>query len=196
MGCPTVTRKLTAEERAARAAARRAAAEGRRGAKEPRERAAQAEARFNARSTRESVRRDIYRGRALTLEEHRAADAQGLLGSGVTNERREPMPIAYDGPHQVRWDPASWQGFTRLSLSGAINNVSDDYVDWWEEPYVEPVCTIDEAVVAEEDACNPWYDYAWESPPDAYDTMCAAVGGEDLSDLEYRQLWQQRPLGP
>ena len=76
-----------------------------------RDAAAEAERPFNVRSTRESVCRSILKGEALTLEQYRVAETRDLVGSGITNAPVEAMPIAYDGPHQFRWDPGSWQGF-------------------------------------------------------------------------------------
>lgn len=181
-----MTRKLSAEEKAVRKAARRAFSARTKAAAVERKRAAAAAGRFNPRSTRESVRRAVFKDAALTLEEYRAADALGLIGSGVSNEPPEAMPTAYDGPHQVRWDAASWQGFTRLSTSRAINNASDAGWDWTDD---EPSCTIDEDVVDEEDAHNSWYAREWWGPTDHYDDLYDNFGGHDLTNDEYLSLW-------
>lgn len=191
-----MTRKLTDVEKAARAVARRAATSQRKFAQAEREADAEAERPFNVRSTRESVRRSLLKGAALTLEQHRIAEARGLIGSGITNEPGEAMPIAYDGAHQVRWDSSSWQGFTRLSVSREINNSNDTY-----DPVAindgDPGDTIDDDVVEDEDIFNRWQeDDYWAELPDVYDSMCDAAGGQDLTEMEYLRLWHSQVSKP
>jgi len=118
-------RKLSNEEKAARAVARRAALARRKTSRADAEAATVAAQRFNARSTRASLRRSVLTDATLTIEEYRMAVARDLVGSGLTNESLDALPIAYDGPHQVRWDATSWQGFTRMSSSRRINNATD-----------------------------------------------------------------------
>jgi hypothetical protein len=186
-----MTRKLTDEEKAARAAARRDADAQRKASHAEREVAAEAGRRFNARSTRESVRRSLFQDGALTLEQYRIAEARDLVGSGLTNESAEAMPIAYEGPHQVRWDPSSWHGFTRMSMSRQINNANDTYSSWSTDDYEEPGSSIDETVVADEEVFNTWQDNAfWTDPSDIYDLMSDLFGGSDLTEEGYLRVWR------
>ncbi len=189
-----MTRKLTDAEKAARAAARRMA-NGRRNASRAVEQAvAEANRPFNARSTRESVCRWVFKGEALTLEQYRVAEARELVGSGITNSPVEAMPIAYDGPHQFRWDPGSWQGFVKLSASRRINNSNDTYDADWESTaeFQWPGSTVDDVVLADEETLSPWYeDFApWRDDWDIYDRMDEAVGGSDLTDEGYDRWWR------
>lgn len=188
-----MTRKLTDEEKSARLAARRDGDARRKAFHAAREAAADAGHRFNARSTRESVRRSLFHD-ALTLEQYRIAETRDLVGSGLTNESMEAMPIAYEGPHQVRWDPSSWHGFTRMSMSRRINNANDTYVPWSEEDYEEPGSSIDETVVAADDVFNKWQDDAfWTESGDVYDSMSALFGGSDLTEEGYLRVWRSPP---
>ncbi len=137
------------------------------------------------RSTRESVCRSILKGEALTLEQYRVAETRDLVGSGITNAPVEAMPIAYDGPHQFRWDPGSWQGFVELSASRKINNSNDTYDPDWEyrSEFDWPGSTIDDEVLADEDTLTPSYeDYVWPEDWDVYDRMDDTFGGSDLTE--------------
>lgn len=182
-----MTRKLSNEEKAARAVARRAALARRKTSCA--EAAAVTAQRFNARSTRASVRRSVLTDATLTIEEYQMAVARDLVGSGLTNESLDALPIAYDGPHQVRWDAASWQGFTRMSSSRQINNATDTDPVLYDDDYEWPDSNIDDEVVAQEDIFNRWADDAyWESPPDVYDVMSDRFGGSDLTEEGYEGL--------
>ncbi len=157
--------------------------------------AAEAERPFNVRSTRESVCRAVFKGEALTLEQYRVAEARGLVGSGITNTPAEAMPIAYDGPHQVRWDSSSWQGFVKMSASRKINNTTDTYdPDWEFTSDVEwPGSTIDDEVVDDEATMTLEYEERqWREDLDAYDLMDLSIGGTDLTDEGYERWWRSQ----
>ena len=100
------------------------------------------------------------------------------------------MPIAYDGPHQVRWDATSWQGFTRLSTSNEINNSNDTDAEWEFLTWEYDESDIDDDVVDEQYLY--WLvadDDAWAAPWDIYDTMDVAYGGLDLTSEGYARWW-------
>lgn len=193
-----MTRKLTDQEKAARGAARRSASMRLKASRAARDGAAEAERPFNVRSTRESVCRSILKGEALTLEQYRVAETRDLVGSGITNAPVEAMPIAYDGPHQFRWDPGSWQGFVKLSASRKINNSNDTYDPDWEyrSEFDWPGSTIDDEVLADEDTLTPSYeDYLWPEDWDVYDRMDDTFGGSDLTEEGYLRWWRSQASG-
>lgn len=193
-----MTRKLTDEERAARSAARRWASTRLKESRAAKDAAAEATRPFNVRSTRESVCRSILKGEALTLEQYRVAEARHLVGSGITNAPVEAMPIAYDGPHQFRWDPGSWQGFVKLSASRKINNSNDTYDPDWEygSEFDWPGSTIDDEVLSDEDTLTPGYeDFLWREDWDVYDRMDDTFGGSDLTEEGYHRWWRSQASG-
>ena len=193
-----MTRKLTDEEKAARGAARRGANSRRKDSRAASDAAAEAERPFNVRSTRESVCRALLKGEALTLEQYRAAETRDLVGSGITNAPVEAMPIAYDGPHQFRWDPGSWHGFVKLSASRRINNSNDTHDPGWEftSEFDWPGSTIDDEVLADEDTLTPRHEgYLWREDWDVYDRMEDTFGGSDLTEEGYDRWWRSQASG-